>query len=390
MLIDENELIKRLSNAKKVLLIEPNYPSDYPPLGLAKIKAFLNSKGIESVFSRRMIPDQSFDLIVVCTVFTYYSKYVFDVIKNRGIIHRDTPILVGGVMASIIPDAFDRFSNLFVYRGYSKILDGYKPDYDIIHKETQWDDYSFIFTSRGCPNKCAYCVVWKIEKERWVNPDWKKMIDLSKPNIMISDNNLSSISLDHLKDIVKFVTKHKKKVLFNSGFDCKYITPEIASELSKVSFIKRGMRMAFDRIEEDGIFQKSVKMLIDAGIPKSAFLVYVLFNFTDRPKDAYYRATECQKLGIRPYPQCYRPFTSMTIHNRFVGKYWTRRLCRAFRQYWSLNEIWGKITFPEYMNSKECMSKFKLTQEDFDAWETNGESVKDQVKNILVKKRKRK
>jgi len=45
------------------------------------------------------------------------------------------------------------------------------------------------------------------------------------------------------------------------------------------------MRLAFDRIEEDGIFQHAINMLKDNGVPRNAIMSYCLFNFMDTPQD---------------------------------------------------------------------------------------------------------
>lgn len=650
MVISERQMIGKLRNAKNVLLVEPDYQRKYPPLGLAKIKTFLLNHGAKITFARDILP-QKFDLICVTTLFTYYSDKVFKVLNNRGIMNKDTPILVGGILASILPKQFDHFHNTSTFVGYSKTLDMCKPDVELMEDiKDPWNTFSYIFTSRGCPNKCLrgdtlvntvkgdipikdlvgkrfgvytyspetkevfiskavhvrkmgvkklvrvhfdddthidctpdhkfltftqgnqfknteeveveakdlnyldriravkfykskdgyvtvswgrrkralqhrmvaeyklkrklkkkeivhhkdkiksnnrkgnleifpskkahyahhpeiaermhndnprkywteeskakmskaitgkkrslgtrialrnaklginnpnykngnhtgqesrisavnhkvikveslpgkhetydlevpetgwffannvlvhnckYCVVWRIEKKRWVNDDWKDLVDLSKPNLMISDNNLSAVTLDHIKEIIDFSVDNKKKILFDNGFDCKHITKEMAEQLARCTFIRQGMRMAFDRIEEDGIFQPAVQLLLDAGVKKSHMMAYVLFNFNDRPKDAYYRARECDNLGVRPYPQYYRPLTTLHKSDKFIGKHWTLNLGRAFRNFWLMRGIYSKMNFDEYLQTDDAKIKFKINAEDIKMWDNNGVS----------------
>jgi len=391
MIISESKMISTLLDAKNVLLIEPEYPSKYPPLGLAKVKSFLDHHNIKTTFARK-IRHEDYDLICITTLFTYYSKHVKSVIKNRGIIHADTPILLGGIFASMMPEQFDKVHNASVFTGYSQILDSYKPDYTILSRGgTKADDFSYVFTSRGCVNRCPYCVVWRIEKGMWINPKWKETLDMSRPNIRIMDNNLSAAAsnLDHLKSVIDFTVEHNKGVSFESGFDCKYITKEMAKELSRIKYVNNGMRLAFDRLEEDGIFQGAVNMLKDAGISASgAMMAYVLFNFTDAPKEADYRARQCANLVVRPYVQMYRPLNSLDKEVVYIGKYWTRRLARAFRNFWLDFFLYKNTTFEEFVHTKECKERFKLTDKDIYMWDSNGgkETVKPIRKKIFRRK----
>jgi hypothetical protein len=168
----------------------------------------------------------------------------------------------------------------------------------------------------------------------------------------------------HIKDVCDFLTEHKKRVVFDNGFDCKHITPELAAMVGKLKFVRSGMRMAFDRIEEDGTFQKAVQMLIDGGVKKSSIMAYILYNFMDKPKDAVYRASECIRLGVRPYPQMFTPLntTSRDKDNIYVGKYWTLQLARAFRYYHLMAGIYHKQDFVAWAKSQD---KVKLTDADW-------------------------
>jgi hypothetical protein len=374
MILSESEMLEALNSAHKILLVEPKFNRQYPPFGLAKIKTYLNALGKDVTYSRSILPEK-YDLICITTSFTYFSNHVFATLKERGFINANTPVIMGGILASLMPELF-KLPNVDVFRGYSKTLDLCKPDPEIIStcKDT-WKDFSWVFTSRGCPNKCSYCTVWKIEKERWVNPKWKDQIFMDKPFINILDNNLSSIELPHLIDIVDFVTKHKKRVIIASGIDCKFVTKELAEQVAKIKFVRHGMRTAFDRIEEDGIFQKSTQMLQKAGVKAEDMFAYVLFNFNDKPQDANYRAEECFKLKVRAYPQYYRPLNTLNKDKVFVGKHWTFRLGKAFRYYWVMKSVRGgfrDMSFEEYIKSKEGRAKTKVKDGDIDVWLNNG------------------
>lgn len=372
MIVKEKKIFNMFDNSKRVLLIEPRYKKSYPPLGLAKIKSYLKSKNVEVDYSEDILP-KKYDLICISTLFTYHSDIVFKILHNRGFFNQNTPILIGGIFASLMPEVFENYNNSSVFVGYSKTLDRCIPDPEIMDNGIDpWDKFSYVFTSRGCPNRCPYCMVWKFEKGHWINKDWKNMVDLSKPNLMISDNNLSALPFENIKDVVDFVVENDKKVIFNNGFDVKLITPEIATQLGRIKYTRRGMRIAFDRIEEDGIFQDSVKLLLDSGIPGSQIMAYVLFNFTDKPQDAYYRAKTCLDLGIQLYPAQYKHLKALNNKNAYIGKHWTRRLSNTFRYYWLMHGINSKMSFEDYIQSKDALNKHKLKKIDINTYLNNG------------------
>ncbi len=375
MILTEQELFNRLDSAKSVLLIEPDYPTKYPPFALAKIKTYLKKRNINADFSNKILP-KKYDLICITTLFTYYSSKVFETIKNKGFFNVDTPIIVGGVFASLMPKEFNRFNNVDTYSGYSKILDVQKPDKNIMKKvDEKWEDFSWVFTTRGCPNKCAYCSVWRIEKNSWTNPNWKQLVSKDSKILSLLDNNISAQDISHVESIADFAVERKLRVLVESGVDCKYVTEDLAVQLAKMKYARHGMRTAFDRIEEDGIFQKAAEMLQGNGVNPEDMMAYVLFNFDDRPQDAEYRTEECNKLKIRAYPQCYTPLNTLVKKTRFVGKHWTYRLTKAFRNFWIMKGIkhgFPNTTFGEYINTKEGRNVYSLTNHDLDVWNNNG------------------
>lgn len=367
--LTEDEMLDRLRQAKRVFLLEPGYTRKHVPLGLAKIATFVKQHGGKVWFGRGYY-GPPVDLICVTSLFTYDSGKVVGAIKHAEKFGRGTPILVGGVYASLMPQDIKARTNgkSDLFLGYSPALDYCVPDYSLPWKlEAPWDDFSYSFTSRGCPNKYAYCATWRIESEPLIIPNWRDHIVAEKKHVMLIDNNLPATPPEHLNEVLDFLVACGKRVNFDNGFDVKYITDEIAVRLGKIKYTRSGMRVAFDRIEEDGVFQPAVEMLKAHGVPKHEIMAYCLFNFNDTPRDAYYRARECVRLGIRPYPQQYTPLNQAVDRRtkRFIGKHWTDSLVKVFRHYWLMAGIYTKYSFESYAKEQD---KVALTMADWDAW----------------------
>jgi len=358
--VDESTMLSMLDNAKSVFLLEPPYRRKYIPLGLAKISSYLKERGKEVAFGREY-NSKKYDLVCCTSLFTYESESVLKALWDLRFWHHG-PILIGGIFATLMPDKLPE--DVHVFPRYSKTLDSYVPDYSINWRvDKPWDEYSFTFTTRGCPNKCAYCAVWRLEPELWINPNWRAHIVDEKPFAMVSDNNLSAQPSEHLFEVVDYLAEKKKKVVFDNGLDCKLITPEKAKKLATLKYARTGLRLAFDRIEEDGIFQDAIHCLLKHGVSKSNIMAYVIFNFKDTPKEADYRMRECVKLGIRPYPQQYTPLNTLNRYRPYIGKHWTPNLVKVFRHFWLMAGYFTKMEFEDFM-----MQSDKLTEEDWNAW----------------------
>ena len=375
MLLKEKELIELLDTTKNALLIEPKYRRKYIPLGLAKIASYIKNRGGSVTFSRECDIHKDFDAVFITSLFTYDSAKVIDVLNKvyhvygpNPFLEKQVPIVLGGIYASLMTKHAAENTKANIFKGYSKVLDQTPPDYTMDWTlDKPWDKFSFVFTSRGCPNKCGYCAVWRIEPKQWINPTWQDHIDMNKPYVMISDNNLSALDDSHIDNVIKFMVDNKKSVVFDNGFDCKHISSDMAKSLARLKFTRHGMRLAFDRIEEDGIFQDAVEKLKSAGVPKSQIMAYTLFNFNDTPQEADYRMRQCVKLGIRPYPQCYTPLNKTDRKTPYIGKYWTKNLVRVYRFFWLMAGYFNKMTFEEFAKSG-ANEKYTLSKADWDAW----------------------
>lgn len=186
---------------------------------------------------------------------------------------------------------------------------------------------------------------------------------------MVSDNNLTSAPREHVIEVLKTLHDINKPVLFNNGIDVKYIDEEYAELLGKLRYVAGGgLTVAFDRIEEDGLFQDRVRMLLKAGVKPSVMKAFVLYNFTDTPQEANYRMRETWNLGVRPYPQRYSSLYSLDRKkDMFVGKHWTKNLTTAFRFYWLFAGCYKNYTFEEAVASGKYR-QLHMSDADWEKW----------------------
>ena len=341
--LTEAEMLAAVRGAKNILLIEPEYKRIYMPLGLAKIAAYAKAHGAQVRFARHWFGG-AFDLVCVSSLFTWESACV---IRKLKIFEKMTKarIIVGGIYASLMPKhILENTKRAEVYCGTSPVLDEVVPLYDMdwqvegphYHHPQNWDEFSYVFTSRGCPNRCGYCVVWRMEPKQLIVKNWKSHIIPGRPNVVIGDNNLSDAPPEHFRDVFAHLTKTGKGVVIDSGIDCRRIDDEKAKQLAGVKWIYNGLRLAFDSMAVDGIFQKCVERLHKAGVKPGDIMSFVLYNFNDTPAEAHYRMKECKRMGVRPYPQQFMPLNQLEKGLEHNGMHWTKALCRAFRSYWLL------------------------------------------------------
>lgn len=365
--IDDDLLFTILDECSSVFLYEPYRSRKHIPLGLGKIATYLKKKNKKAIFSREYI-EGNYDLLCIESIFTYNAARVFDFIDSFMSKHPYSLILLGGTFPTLMSKFItEKYPRIIIFKGYSKRLDLYNPDYSIDWGINDlWKGYSQFFISRGCPNSCPYCAVSRLENMPWINKMWKNQIVPENDGVILLDNNITAFPLELFSEFCDYILEKKiRSVELNSGFDCKYVSKDLVDLVCKLPIIKRGIRLAFDRMEDDGIFQKAVQMFLDVGISKYSIQAYVLFNFTDTVSQAEYRASECRKLGIRVYPQMFVPLNHLSRRDPYVGKYWTLNLARAWNFFYS-HELYLQMSFEEYMRGRA--KKYTFSQADFDAW----------------------
>lgn len=349
------------NKTKNVLLVEPNFPipnksrnhSNFLPIGLLKIASYLRNKSINVKLVRfekseasqiQLIPEKEEyvpDLIVVTSIFTYWSKYVKDAVSYYKKKFKTAPIIVGGIYASLMPDHCKNYTGCDgVILGTINEAEKVIPAYDLVDV-----DYQIIHTSRGCVRKCGFCGTYIIE------PEWncKKSIknEIIKKKLIFYDNNL--IANPYIKDILNELIELKKerKISYlesQSGFDGRILTkdPEIGKMLKKAGF--KNPKIAWDYgLNDSKNIKKQIDILIESGFNPKEISIFMIYNYELDYEEMEKKRVLCAEWGVQITDCRYRPLNAtfdnyssykkeQTSKDYYIHPNWTDHEIRKFRR----------------------------------------------------------
>ena len=148
-----------------------------------------------------------------------------------------------------------------------------RPDYSIYPSIDKKTAYGFI--TRGCPNRCKWCVV--PEKEGNVKP-YMDVDDIAidgRTNLILMDNNI--LASDYgIKQIEKIIDR-KYRVDFNQGLDARLVTPEIGELLAKVRWI-HDIRFGCDTHAQIDQCVQAMDRINRCRKNKAQYLLYTMLN----------------------------------------------------------------------------------------------------------------
>lgn len=293
-------MIYHRKSPKRVLLIEPEYKVNYPPLGLMKISTYHKMHGDEVVFYRgtnASIRDQNWEVIYITTLFTFLWRSTIETIKfyqrNRTNVEN---IKVGGILASLLQDDVEAETGIRPHFGLWGKADRLPPDYSLTDGTYEYwkNNASFAYMTKGCRNRCPFCAVSKLEPKYVDFIPLKHQLSSSKKDLVLLDNNvLASKKFPRIINEIKecgfakgamYGNAHRI-VDFNQGLDARLLTEEKMELLSQLPI--EPLRIAFDNIKLEKLYVEKVRLAHKYGIKHLSN--YILFNYRDTPEDFYER-----------------------------------------------------------------------------------------------------
>jgi hypothetical protein len=299
-----------------VLLVEPDYYTRYPPLGLLKLAEWERSHGNTVEFVRGGVETQQPDRIYVTSLFTYSWRAVHSAVRYYKTRFPNVPILLGGIYASLLPEHAALSGADEIHIGLYPEAENAMPAWDLI---PEWDG-SILFASRGCVRKCGFCSVPKLEgRPQDLKYGIRNMIWPKHSRVILWDNNILGNAnwravFDELAEIGLLVD-------FNQGLDARLITDEVALKLTRLKF--GTLRIAYDYKGVGPFVQKALERLESAGISRRRVVVYTLYNYLDDPENFKTRVEEILSWGAVSYPMRFEPLTSLT-KNAYISPRWSR------------------------------------------------------------------
>ena len=160
-----------------------------------------------------------------------------------------------------------------------------------------------VITSRGCPRRCAHCLVPQREGAMRTLPIGDGWI--------VEDNNLLACPVRHIEAVFKMLSRQPAAARFTGGLEAARVTPAIARRLVELGFDTA--YTAYDRAEQRAHVERAVNLLREAGgwsLRRSQRKLgcYVLCGYGGDTVAAIESRLEwVMGLGATPFPMFYRP-----------------------------------------------------------------------------------
>jgi hypothetical protein len=198
------------------------------------------------------------------------------------------------------------------------------------------------YTSRGCPNKCSFCAVPKIEGDLVELDTWK-------PAPVICDNNITACSEKHFEKVIDSLLPFPF-VDFNQGLDAGLFTDFHAWHLSRLQHVK--IRFAFDNISRKKVNKQAIDLCNSHKLTNIG--IYCLIGYNDTPETAKQRLEQIRTWGVMPNPMRYQPLDA-TEKNSYVDieSGWSERELRDIMRYYTKLNWLGHISYDEYKPEQE-------------------------------------
>lgn len=169
------------------------------------------------------------------------------------------------------------------------------------------------FTSRGCFNRCPWCLV-KTDL---------KLLDI-KPGYIVQDDNLLQCPKPHIEQVFSMLRSQKRGIKFSGGLEAGLVDDYVVDLLKSVSI--KEIYLAADSIASLKPLKKAVEKLPYLGRDK--LRCYTLLGFNGETiEQAEDRLEQVWEIGCMPFAQLYQPpdkYIDYPIEWRRLSRTWSR------------------------------------------------------------------
>ncbi len=254
-----------------------------------------------------------------------YASKIFDFTPEPEYMP-DCPTLKGGTGYDI--NAKLNFPN------YDRIM----PDYSLYPQF----DYAIGRFTRGCPNRCPWCVVWRMDGN-----EVRHVADLTdfwcgQKVVRLLDDNIMADEDEFVADCKQLHDAGVKTIW--EALDIRLINNKTAAALATVKQAK-SIHFAWDGKHQEPYIKSGLETLLRHGLKGWRFIFYVLVGFNTTPEYDMHRILTLRDLGTNPFVMPYDKKDPYQKHlARWCNNKWVFKKTPRFEDY----EPWQK-----YISEKE-------------------------------------
>lgn len=184
------------------------------------------------------------------------------------------------------------------------------PTARIVHGGPAWGDgggdftpglylkRGYVITSRGCPNRCRFCLV--PEREGGI-----RELSITDGHDVL-DNNLLACSDRHIEGVLAMLRHQKARARFSGGLEARHLTPTRIEQLRSLRIDE--VFLAYDSDGAWSVVETAIRRLRRAGMYRDQVRCYVLGGYanTDTPQRWADRCEQVLVAGGIPFAMLYQ------------------------------------------------------------------------------------
>lgn len=223
-------------------------------------------------------------------------------------------------------------------------IDRLQPDYSIYPDIDSKTAYGFL--TRGCPNKCAWCIV--PVKEGNVHPymDIDEItLDGQRPNVVLMDNNI--LACDYGIAQLEKIADKGYRIDLNQGNSARLVTDDVAKLFGRIRWIGSMIRFAADTprqlAEVDEAMARIDRYREALGKKPAQYLVYTMIDGDISEcyeRLSYFRSNKRMRIVAQPFRDFNNP-------NQIIPK-WQKDMAHWANR----RELWASCDFKDFIPRK--------------------------------------
>lgn len=234
-----------------------------------------------------------------------------------------------------------------IHKKLTDEIDRCTPDYSLYTTIDRRIAYGFL--TRGCPNRCKWCVV--PQKEGNIQPymDVDDIAVEGRDKLVLMDNNV--LASDYGLSQIEKIAEKGYHVDFNQGLDARLVTDDIARLLARVKWIKQ-IRFGCDTPGQIAECERATSLIDKYGYKGEYFFYCILL---DDFQESFNRVNHWREKGRRFLPHA-QPYRNLNDPLQIIPQ-WQKDLARWADKKW----IFRTCKFEEFEPRKgfKCKEYFQ-------------------------------